>query len=77
MEQFIDLHQVPTLQKVTIASLYLEHDKFVWYQLFSDHKNDSVISWSIFTVELIANYGDINRNTFFKHLENLKKKAHF
>ena len=25
MEQFFDLHQVPNLQKVTIASLYLEH----------------------------------------------------
>ena len=32
MEQFFDLHQVPNLQKVTIASLYLEPEKFVWYQ---------------------------------------------
>jgi hypothetical protein len=32
MEQFFDLHQVPTLQKVTLASLYLEPDQFVWYQ---------------------------------------------
>ena len=31
MEQFFDLHQVPTLQKVTIASVYLEPDQFVWY----------------------------------------------
>jgi hypothetical protein len=29
MEQFFDLHQVPTLQKVTLASLYLEPDQFV------------------------------------------------
>ena len=26
MEQFFDLHQVPTLQKITIKSLYLEPD---------------------------------------------------
>jgi hypothetical protein len=32
MEQFFDLHQVSTLQKVTLASLYLENDQFVWYQ---------------------------------------------
>ena len=32
MEQFFDIHQVPNLQKVTIASLYLEPQQFVWYQ---------------------------------------------
>ena len=32
MEQFFDLHQVPNVQKVTIASLYLEPEQFVWYQ---------------------------------------------
>ena len=49
MEQFFDLHQVPTLQKVTIASLYLEPDQFVWYQWICDYKNNSIVSWSIFT----------------------------
>ena len=42
MEQFFDLPQVPTLQKVTIASLYLELDHFVWYQWLYDHKKDSI-----------------------------------
>ena len=65
MEQLFDLQQVPTLQKVTIASLYLEPDQFVWYQWLCDTKNDSIISWSIFTKELIPHYGDINSNTFF------------
>ena len=65
MDQFFDLHQVPTLQIVTIASLYLELDQFVWCQWLCDHKKDSIISWSIFTEELITHYGDINRNTFF------------
>ena len=32
MEQYFDLHEVPNLQKVTIASLYLEPKQFVWYQ---------------------------------------------
>jgi hypothetical protein len=32
MEQFFDLHRVPNLQKVTIASLYIEPEQFVWYQ---------------------------------------------
>jgi hypothetical protein len=29
MEQYFDLHQPPSLQKVPIASLYLENDVFV------------------------------------------------
>ena len=49
MEQFFDLHQVPSMQKVTIASLYLELDQFVCYQWIWDRKNESIISWSIFT----------------------------
>ena len=49
MEQFFDLNQVSTLQKVTIASLYLETDQFIWYQWLCDHKKDAIISWYIFT----------------------------
>jgi hypothetical protein len=51
MEHFFDLHQVPNLQKVTIASLYLEPKQFVWYQWLCEQKNDTIISWSIFTEE--------------------------
>ena len=36
MEQFFDLHQVPNLQKVAIASLYLGIEQFVWYQWLCD-----------------------------------------
>ena len=61
--------------KVTIASLYLEHHQFVWCQWMYDRKNVSIISWSIFTEEFIAHYGDINRNTFFSQLVNLKQKG--
>ena len=75
MEQFFDLHQVATLQKVTIASLYLEPDQFVWYQWIFYRKKDSIIFWSIFIEELIAHYGDININTFFIQLVNLKQKG--
>ena len=75
MEQFFDLHQVPTMQKLTISSLYLEPDQFVWYQWLCDCKKESIISWSIFIKELIAHCGDINSNTFFSQLVNLKKKG--
>ena len=60
------------MKKVTIASLYLEHDQLVWNQWLCDRKKESIISWSIFIEELIAHYGDINRNTFFSQLVNLK-----
>ena len=74
MEQVFDLHQVPILQTVTIASLYLELDQFVWYWWLCDSKKESIISWSIFTKKLIAHFGDINNNTLFTQLVNIKKE---
>jgi hypothetical protein len=65
MEKFFDLHQVPSLQKVIIGSLYLENGHFVWYQCLCERKKKSIISQSIFTDELIAHYGDIKINTLF------------
>jgi len=32
MEQYFDLHGVPMLQNVCIASSYLELDQFLWYK---------------------------------------------
>ena len=34
MEQYFDLHGVPLLQKVSVASSYLELDQFLWYKGF-------------------------------------------
>jgi hypothetical protein len=75
MEQYFDLHQVPSLQKVPIASLYLENDQFVWYQWLCERKKNYIISWSIFMDELISHYGDIKSNTFFSQLINLRQKG--
>ena len=63
------------MQNVTIVSLYLEPDNFLWYQWLCDSKREYIISWSIFKEELIAHYGDININTFFSQLVNLKQKG--
>ena len=49
MQKFFDIHQVPNLQKVTIASLYLEPQQFVWYQWLCECKKNTIVSWSIFT----------------------------
>ena len=36
MKKYFDLHEVKLLQKVRMATLYLEPNQFVWYQwLFS------------------------------------------
>ena len=32
MEKYFDLHEVQLLQKVCIASLYLEPNQFLWYK---------------------------------------------
>ena len=75
MDQFFDLHQVSTLQNVIISSLYVDHDQSVWHQWICDCKHESIVSWIVFTNELITHYGDIKRNTFFIQLINIKKRA--
>ena len=75
MDQFFDIHQVPNLQKVTIASLYLEPQQFVWYQWLCERKKNTIISWSIFTEELIAYHDGVKRNSFFAQLINIRKKC--
>ena len=75
MEQFFDIHQVPNLQKVTIASLYLEPQQFVWYMWLCEHNKNTIISWSVFTEELIAYHNDVKSNSFFTQLINLRQKG--
>ena len=64
MEQYFDLHGVPLLQKVCIASSYLEPDQFLWYKGLCSRKQ--LVTWSIFTEEMIAHYEDTKSNTFFR-----------
>jgi hypothetical protein len=73
MDQFFDLRNVPHTQKVRISSLYLEPNKFSWYRRLCYHK--SLITWIIFTEEMIAHYEDTRSNTFFSELINLKEKG--
>jgi hypothetical protein len=73
MEQFFDLHDVLHTQKVRIASLYLEPNQFVWYRWLCSRK--SLVTWTIFTEEMITQYEDTRSNTFFSQLINLKQKC--
>jgi hypothetical protein len=73
MEQLFDLHNVPHTQKVRITSLYLEPNQFVWYRWLCYRK--SLVTWTIFTEEMIAHYEDTRSNTFFSQLINLKQKG--
>jgi hypothetical protein len=75
MDQFFDIHQVPNLRKVTIASLYLDPQQFVWYQWLCERKKNTIISWSIFTEELIVYHDDVKSNSFFTQLINIRKKG--
>jgi hypothetical protein len=47
MEHFFDLHDVPHTQKLRISSLYLQHNKFVWYRWLYSRK--SLVTWVLFT----------------------------
>ena len=60
-------------QKVRIATLYLEPNQFVWYQWLCSRKQ--IVTWPIFTEEMIAHHEDTKRNTFFSQLINLKQKG--
>ena len=70
MEKYFDLHGVQLLQKVHIASLYLEPNQFLWYKRLCSRK--TLVTWSIFTEKMIAHYEDTKSNTFFSQLINLK-----
>jgi gas vesicle protein len=73
MEQFFDLHNVSHTQKVRIASLYLESNQFVWYRWICSLK--SLVTWTIFTEEMIAHYEDTRSNAFFSQSINIKQKG--
>jgi len=73
MEKYFDLNGVPLLQKVCIASNYLEPNQFLCYIGLCSRK--PLVTWSIFTEEMIENYEDTKRNTFFSQLINLKQKC--
>ena len=73
MEQYFDLRNVQNIQKVYIATLYLEPNHFLWYRWLSSCKK--IVTLEIFTEEMIAHYEDTKRNTFFSQLINLKQKG--
>jgi hypothetical protein len=73
MDKFFDLHDVPHTQKVQIDSLYLEPNQFVWYRWICSRK--SLVTWKIFTEEMITHYEDTRSNTFFSQLINIKQKG--
>ena len=70
MENFFEVHQIPNGQKVTMASLYLELDQFIWYCWICTHrgKKGLTVSWSIFTEELQAQYSNGVTDNFFSQL---------
>lgn len=73
MEKYFDIHGVPLLQKVCIASNYLEPNQFLWYKGLCSCK--LLVTWPIFTEETITHYEDTKRNTLFSQLINLKQKC--
>ena len=47
----------------------------MWYQWLCECKKNTIISWSIFTEELIAYHDDVKSNSFFTQLINLRQKG--
>ena len=47
----------------------------MWYQWLCECKKNTIISWSIFTEELISYHDDVKTNSFFTQLINLWQKG--
>lgn len=75
MENLFYLQQLPTLQTLSIAYLYLEYDQFGWYQWLCDHKKDSIVSLFVFVDELEMHYRYSLRNIIFIQLRNIRKRG--
>ena len=73
MEKYFDLHDVQHTKEVRITYLYLESNNSVWYRWIFSRK--SLVTWSIYTKEMISHYEDTKCNTFFSQLINLKQKG--
>ena len=73
IEQYFDLNNVQNTQKVCLTTLYLEKNTFVWYRCLFSRKQ--IVTWSIFTEEMVAHYEDTNMNTFFSQFINIKQKG--
>ena len=72
---FFEVHQIPYGKKVTMASLYLELDQFIWYLWFGTHrrKKGLIVSWSIFIEEILAQYSNSVIEKFFSQLAKLQQ----
>ena len=73
MGQYFDLHNVKNTQNICIATLHLEQNTLLCYRWLCSHKK--IVTWSIFTEEMIAHYEDTKSNTFFSRLINMKQKG--
>ena len=47
----------------------------MWYQRLCERKKNTIISWSIFTQEMIAYQDDVKTNSFFTQLINIRQKG--
>ncbi|KAK0608232.1 hypothetical protein LWI29_027540 [Acer saccharum] len=67
-EQFFQLHAIPTIDRVQLASFHLEGDAHLWYQLLQQEM--PVVSWEDFKDGLNSRYGPNQYLDFFEILHN-------
>lgn len=75
IEIFFEIHQIPYGQKDMMASLYLEPNHFILYHWFCTHrrKKGLIVSWSIFTKEIQAQYRNSVIENFFSQFVKLQQ----
>ena len=70
-EQFFELHNIPTIKRVSLASFHLEEDAHLWYQLLCQEMIP--VSWDDFTEGLNSRYGPNQYLDFFAELTRLQQ----
>lgn len=70
-EQFFELHDIPTTERVSLASFHLEGDAHLWYQLLRQEM--ILVSWDDFKKRLNSRYRSNQYLDFFVELTHLQQ----
>ncbi|XP_038985807.1 uncharacterized protein LOC103721475 isoform X2 [Phoenix dactylifera] len=70
-EQFFQIHEIPSADRVSLASFHLEGEAQLWYQLLKQEMG--VITWEQFKEGLHSRYGPNQFFDFFGELTKLRQ----
>eukprot|EP01018_Ginkgo_biloba_P013059 Gb_07852 [translate_table: standard] len=73
MEQYFNLHQVPTDKKIPLASLHMETEPFQWYQWMKKKWASLSYKWENFVDDIIAQYDNVWEADYLSQLTKIRQ----